>query len=169
MINETQAETSVPMAPSSSRPPEYGSPEWQALAKDDPQRKEAVLFAADCWRLLMASPHAESLLVEWVEWMYRRTMREASWAISEAEDWTAVASLPTYAELRKRRQLVAVLPCAVPDCDLEVTYVHPLEDWQATRLPDTSWARCPRHVGVELDLPVRLDRGARPCGFKEAA
>ncbi|MEU0467238.1 hypothetical protein ABZ215_24825 [Amycolatopsis sp. NPDC006131] len=85
------------------RPPEYGSPEWLALAKDDPRRREAVQFAADCWRLLTSSPHVAELLGEWVEWMHRRTMREASWRISAAVDWSAVASAPTFAELARRR------------------------------------------------------------------
>lgn len=89
--------------PSLSRPPEYGSPEWHALDKDDPRRREAVLFAADCWRLLMSSPHVSDLLAEWVEWMHRKTAREASWAISAATDWRSVADAPTYAELEHRR------------------------------------------------------------------
>jgi hypothetical protein len=100
------------MPPSSCRPPEYGSPEWRALDKDDPQRREAVLFAADCWRLLTSSPHVSELLGEWTEWMHRKTARESSWAISAAVDWRAVADTSPYAELARRRSRPAwSVPC----------------------------------------------------------
>lgn len=148
--------------PSPVRPPEYGSPEWRALPQDDPQRREAALFAADCWRLLMSSPHVSELLGEWVEWMHRRTVREASWAISEAVSWRAVAKHPTYAELARRRRLESVFPCGVPGCGVEVVCVHPLEEWQAARLPDAGWVRCGAHAGVpeEPGIAGRLGEAA---------
>ena len=92
------------------RPPEYGSPEWQALAVDDPLRRESVLFAADSWRLLCSSPHVDDLLFEWVEWLRRLTLREASWRVSSAVEWSSVASGPTYAELASRRLVFAEPP-----------------------------------------------------------
>lgn len=138
--------------PSPCRPPAYGSPEWLALDKDDPQRKEAVLFAADCWRLLMASPHVSALLGEWVESMHRRTMREASWAISAAVDWRTVASHPTYAELEERRgELSRIYRCDWKMCG---------EDGVPHRCPHTRGQiiLCPRHS--HLGIPE--ERGVVP-------
>jgi hypothetical protein len=96
------------------RPPEYGSPEWQALAADDPLRRESVLFAADAWRLLNSSPHVEDLLLEWVEWLRRKTLRETSWSISAAVDWREVATSPTYEELERRRSTYTT-PALTPE------------------------------------------------------
>jgi hypothetical protein len=87
------------------RPPEYGSPEWKALPRDHPQRREAVVFAADAWRLLNVSPHIADLLLEFTEWLRRKSAREASWAISAAADWRALSGVPSFAELELRRSV----------------------------------------------------------------
>ncbi|PKW13659.1 hypothetical protein [Saccharopolyspora spinosa] len=60
---------------------------------------------AECWRLLMSSPHVAELLAEWFEWDRRRTAVETSHAVAGAIDWRAVASAPTYAELARRRSI----------------------------------------------------------------
>jgi hypothetical protein len=85
------------------RPPEYGSPEYEALPADDPLRQQSVTFAADCWRRLTASPHCAEIIADLFEWERRKSLRETSNAVSAAADWRALASAPTYAELERRR------------------------------------------------------------------
>lgn len=148
------------MPPSLSRPPEYGSPEWQALDRDDPRRKEAVFFAADCWRLLTSSPHVSELLGEWVEWMHRRTMREASWVISAAEDWKALASPshPTYAELEERRgELSRIYRCDWKCCG-EDGRPHLKGGYPIILCPKHSHLGIPEELGVVPEVNVTPER-----------
>lgn len=91
-------------------PPGYGSPEFRALPPGDRRRAEAIIHAAECWRLLCASPHVAELLAEWVEWDRRRQERESSHAISAAEDWRKEATVPTYTELERRRNSYTTEP-----------------------------------------------------------
>jgi hypothetical protein len=65
----------------------------------------ALVLDAAHWRHLLTSPHVAGLLAEWVEWDRRRTQIETSNAISAAAGWRAIASHPTYAELKRRRTL----------------------------------------------------------------
>lgn len=63
----------------------------------------ALLMDAAAWRTLNSSPHVAELIAEYFEWLWRAELRESSSAISAAVDWRAAASVPTYAELQRRR------------------------------------------------------------------
>jgi hypothetical protein len=64
---------------------------------------DLLVLDAAAWRLLNTSPHVAELLAEWVEWAYRRDQRDISAAFCSGADWRQVATVPTYAELRRRR------------------------------------------------------------------
>lgn len=64
---------------------------------------DGLRLDAAAWRALRSSPHVAELLDEWLRWHQRRHDGDSSTAISAAEDWQAVASTPTYAELHRRR------------------------------------------------------------------
>lgn len=85
------------------RPPEYGSPEYEGLPANDPLRQQSIVFAAECWRRLTASPHCAEIIADLFEWERRKSLRETSNAVSAAADWRAIASAPAYAELERRR------------------------------------------------------------------
>jgi hypothetical protein len=83
------------------KPPPYGSAEWEALPDCDPRKHEALVLAAESWRILASSPHLEVVLGEWAEWLSRKEFRDSAAAISALrERWVR---LPTYAELDRRR------------------------------------------------------------------
>ncbi|MEU5853567.1 hypothetical protein [Saccharopolyspora shandongensis] len=52
---------------------------------------------------LIESPHLRELIRDWFEWEWRSRMVRSSHAISAREDWTLLAGVPTYADLRRRR------------------------------------------------------------------
>ncbi|MEV8615894.1 hypothetical protein AB0383_49780 [Amycolatopsis sp. NPDC051373] len=64
---------------------------------------KTLLRDACRFRQLASSPHVAELVDELEEWQRRRTLREASNAISAAADWRREATVPTFAELEKRR------------------------------------------------------------------
>jgi hypothetical protein len=86
--------------------PKYGSSEWDALPDQDPRRAAAVVVAAEAWRD-HCSPErvAADMLAEMVhvDLEIARRVREASWDVSAARDWAALAQSPTFAELCERR------------------------------------------------------------------
>lgn len=65
------------------------------------------------WRALMSSPHIEDLLGEWVEWESRRELSEATAEMAAMVDWRLESSMPSYAELERRRS-VFVAPALTP-------------------------------------------------------
>jgi hypothetical protein len=69
---------------------------------------------AESWRLLNSSPHVANLIAEWLEWGQRRTFRETSSAVSAAAG-KSFASMPTYAELRRRRWQSYSSPALSPE------------------------------------------------------
>jgi len=88
--------------------PELGTAEWEHLDDGDPHKIGAVFVAAREWTtitslrrwvVLNAPRQAE------VERLTRQ--REASYAVCEAEDWTAASKRPSYAELTRRWAVVA--------------------------------------------------------------
>ncbi|OLT46933.1 hypothetical protein BJF85_00205 [Saccharomonospora sp. CUA-673] len=59
---------------------------------------------AEAWRAVTRSPHVMDLLGEWREWRLRRDMSASTACMASLENWRAVASAPTYAELERRRR-----------------------------------------------------------------
>jgi hypothetical protein len=90
--------------------PEYGSLAWCRLPAGDARRLVSMRRAADCWALLMGSPHVAELLAEFAQWSRRRADKAAAVAVSAAGDWLRAARVPTYAEVARRR---AELGCPV--------------------------------------------------------
>jgi len=86
-------------------PPSSGGPIEHALTPLD-----SLLHDAMMWRALNSSLHVTELLSEWYEWYQRRQARETSAAINEAANWLKVAKTPTYAELRRRRDVATTDP-----------------------------------------------------------
>lgn len=82
---------------------EFGSPEWHSLPVTDRRRGDAVRYAAECWRALNASPHVAELIADWVEWHRRRGLRAISNGVAASADWRQLSTVPTYAELERRR------------------------------------------------------------------
>lgn len=110
------------------------------VAHDD----ECQCTAATAWRILANSPHILDLLAEWAEWHQRRGQRDVSHAISGPDGyWTLRAGAPSYAELRRRRELTSTLPCS--DCGTPVVLVHPFldENWTA---PPVLCGRCTTEI-----------------------
>jgi hypothetical protein len=62
-----------------------------------------LLMDAAAWRTLWASPHVAEIIAEYFQWLERADFRETSSAISAAHDWRAESSIPTFAELERRR------------------------------------------------------------------
>lgn len=113
------------------RPPDYRSAGYDALPAGHPLRTEAMKHAADCWALLMSSPHIADLLAEWTAWAERRMWSESTTAMSAHYDWSTEASKPTYAELERRRN----------------TYDRPaLTPQQIRAAADYSWRRAERDM-----------------------
>lgn len=86
--------------------PRYGSPEWDALPDQDPRRAAAVVIAAECWRDHSSVERvAQDLLADLIdrEQELRRRVREASWDVAGAADWSAIARAATFRELQQRR------------------------------------------------------------------
>jgi hypothetical protein len=109
------------------KPPPYGSTEWHELDDTDPRKRDALVHAAEAWRILASSPHLEVVLTEWAEWLARKEFRDSAAAISALrERWVR---LPTYAELQHRRS----------------TYDRPpLNPQQIRAQADYSWRRLER-------------------------
>lgn len=87
--------------------PLYGSAEWQALAEDDPRWMAAVARAAEASRDHRSLERVEADLREALAQenaSIRARMREASWDVSRARDWSRVASEPTREEILARRE-----------------------------------------------------------------
>jgi hypothetical protein len=129
-----------------NQPPEYGSPAWQALPVDHPDRDRAVWQAAEAWRRYWRPDAIAERLRAELDLIDRITLdrfKAASADLSVAWDLSRYCTGPTQTELQRRRALVSRLPCAV--CSRPVDLVHPLPDELAARLPDTSWARCAGH------------------------
>ncbi|WAL67214.1 hypothetical protein ORV05_05345 [Amycolatopsis cynarae] len=64
---------------------------------------QLLVLDAEAWRLLNESPHVAEILAEWVEWSYLRDLSESTAAMSAMYDWRHEASVPSYAELARRR------------------------------------------------------------------
>lgn len=66
---------------------------------------EYVELVADAcmWRKLDSSPHIAELIQEYFRWLDRAEFRDISSSISAAHDWRAESSIPTFAELERRR------------------------------------------------------------------
>lgn len=82
--------------------PMPGSPAWCELADEDPRKLAALLYAASWW-CDQHTPEALAERAEFNEWDERRSLREASWAISRATEWGR--SGPSFAELERRRAI----------------------------------------------------------------
>ncbi len=80
----------------------YGTAAWHGLDPLDARWLAAIVRHAEAWR---EHVDAVTIALEVAEDMdQRRTeLRQASWAVSAARDWCAVADTPTHAELRRRR------------------------------------------------------------------
>jgi hypothetical protein len=86
--------------------PVYGSPEWEALPPADPRKFAAVVRAAECWRL-DGEPDAVRRRLADDDLLVRARVRLASYDVADATDWTDAAGRPSWAELQRRRELVA--------------------------------------------------------------
>jgi hypothetical protein len=86
--------------------PIYASPEWEALEPTDPRRFAAVVRAAECWRL-DGEPDAIRQRLAEDDVLARARVRLASYDVAGATDWAEAASRPSWAELQRRRELVA--------------------------------------------------------------
>jgi hypothetical protein len=132
-----------------NQPPEYGTPAWDALPCDHPDRTRAVWEAAEAWcRYWKPEVIAERLRTE-LDFIDRVTLerfKTASVDVSRVWDASRLCAGPTHAELRRRRALVSRLACGI--CRRPVDVVHPLPDELAARLPDTSLVRCAAHESV---------------------
>jgi hypothetical protein len=86
--------------------PIYGSDEWEGLDPADPRRFASVIRAAECWRT-EGEPEviAERLQRELADnnWLTAWRLRRLSGDLSEAEDWSAIASWTPLAELQRLR------------------------------------------------------------------
>ncbi len=80
----------------------YGTAAWHALDPLDPRWLAAIVRHAEAWREYV---DPVTIALELAEDMNQRRaeLRQASWAVSGAWDWCAVADRPTYAEVRRRR------------------------------------------------------------------
>jgi hypothetical protein len=128
------------------QPPEYGSPAWQTIPTNHPDRERAVWQAAEAWRRYwQPDAIAERLRAE-LDLIDRITLerfKTVSADLSVAWDASRYCTGPTQSELQRSRTLISRLPCAI--CSQPVELLHPLPDELAARLPDTSWARCASH------------------------
>lgn len=86
------------------RPPEYGSPAWQALPDTDPAKTLAVLFAAECWRRWW-QPDAHAWRLAAAERHTAARFKAVACDLSAALDWATQANQPSFAELQRRRGL----------------------------------------------------------------
>jgi hypothetical protein len=93
-------------ARSAGPPPELGTPEWLAA---EPLIRFAAVFA-ELLRHLDAATLRELAAARDRRDAPLRAQRQASHAISAAEDWTAASRRPSHAELVRRRAEV-VRPC----------------------------------------------------------
>ena len=92
--------------PAGTTVPRYGSGEWDDLPDQDPSRAAAVIIAAEAWRdHLSPGQVAMDVLSDIIaaELELQRRVREASWDVCGALDWSALAASPTYAQLQERR------------------------------------------------------------------
>lgn len=84
--------------------PPLGSPQWRGLPADDPRLLGAVFAAA------LACEDIASTREWWVREHHRERLtaqREASYAVSDALDWSAVSRNPSHATLERRREVIA--------------------------------------------------------------
>jgi len=88
--------------------PQLGTANWEHLDDGDPRKVGAVFVAAREW-LTITSLRRWTVLDEPRQAEAERltAQREASYAISEALDWTAQSRRPSYAELLRRRSVIA--------------------------------------------------------------
>jgi hypothetical protein len=129
------------------QPPEYGSPIWQTIPTNHPDRERAVWQAAEAWRRYWQPDAIADRLRAELDLIDRVTLerfKAASADVSAGWDASRYCTGPTQSELQRRRTLVSRVPCAI--CSQPVNLVHPLPDELAARLPDTSWARCAGHT-----------------------
>jgi hypothetical protein len=129
-----------------NQPSEYGSPIWQTIPTNHPDRERAVWQAAEAWRRYWQPDAIADRLRAELDLIDRITIerfKAVSADVSAAWDASRYCTGPTQTELQRRRTLISQVPCAV--CSQAVDLVHPLPDELAARLPDTSWARCADH------------------------
>ncbi|HEX3785047.1 MAG TPA: hypothetical protein VHX38_35765 [Pseudonocardiaceae bacterium] len=87
-------------------PMAYGSPEWEALPNDHPEKYRAMRRAAEAWRRYW-QPEAVSTRRDAEQDRIDRAacaqLRAVSHNVSEAADWHAIGRGPTWRELQRRR------------------------------------------------------------------
>ncbi len=87
--------------------PQLGTAAWEQLADSDPRKVGAVLVAAREWTTITSLRVWTVLNAPRQAEVERLTLqREASWAVCQADDWTAASKRPNYAELTRRRAVV---------------------------------------------------------------
>jgi hypothetical protein len=130
--------------------PEYGSAAWIELPANDPRRAAALITAAECWRRYAEEQARLDQLAEddpgaWFDEVTapadeaaRRFLRE------ERAAGRSVSSRPTFAELKRRRQVRRALHI-----------VRASPGWSPVAIPGRpGWWR---HLvdGAQVDLPSR--------------
>lgn len=106
--------------------PPFGSIDYHTLPHADPRRVLAdLVFHANCWRMLVASPYLGEVLEEWASLNQRRADGEASTAVSvfAREQTDRGHTHFSYAQIEERRKLVSHVPC--DGCGATVTLTHP--------------------------------------------
>lgn len=82
--------------------PAYDSPAFHDLPAQDPRRAASIITAARFWRL----HHDPDVIAAELRFELAQdslAFRQASWDVSAAADWAAIARSPAYAELCDRR------------------------------------------------------------------
>ena len=87
--------------------PQLGTAEWEHLEDGDPRKVGAVFVAAREWATI-DSIRRWTVLDEPRQAEAERltAQREASYAVCEAEDFTAASRRPSFAELQRRRSVI---------------------------------------------------------------
>ncbi len=88
--------------------PQLGTAEWEHLDDGDPRKVGAVFAAAREWATITSIRRWTVLDAPRQAEVERLTLqREASYAVSEALDWSAQSRRPSHAELVRRRSVIA--------------------------------------------------------------
>ena len=89
-----------------AEPLEYWTARAEAVAAWLPHATREALMAF-AWREYQRAESAAYLVAEQIERDELKAQREASYAVCEAEDWTAASRRPCHAQLVARRSVVA--------------------------------------------------------------
>lgn len=87
--------------------PRFGGPVWRALPNNAPTKLAAVVVAAEAWRDHCSTASVSAELhhqLDEVDRESQRRIREASYAVSAATDWNALAASPNHVELSRARR-----------------------------------------------------------------